>query len=347
MSSTITRISARGAARRAAPVALVAACAAVFAACGGSSSSSSGNTNNGSSPSAGSTATTTLKVGVIPIADVAPLYLGMKKGFFAQEHLKIEPTLAESGAAIVPSVVSNSAQIGFSNVGSMLVGETKGLPVRIVSQADEAAADPADAWTALIVKGSSDIHSPKDLEGKTIALNGLHELNEVVVKAALAKNGVDVDKLKFTEVAFPDMVPALDAGRVDAIAASEPFATIAEQGGDRSVLAPAVALQPNMTFAVYFSSEQFVQQHRDQLEAFQRAMGRSLDYAASHEQEARAIIPTYSKVDPKLAQQIKLPVWTRDLNEPSIKMIAAQGQKYGLLDSQPDLSKLIVPAPAG
>ncbi|HEU4976316.1 MAG TPA: ABC transporter substrate-binding protein [Baekduia sp.] len=339
MLHAITRISTTAVARRATAVGLIAACAAVFAACGGGSDGKGGT-------AASSGGTTTLKVGVIPIADVAPLYLGMKKGFFAEEHLKIEPQFAESGAAIVPSVVSGNAQIGFSNVGSMLVGQTKGLPVRIVSQADEAAGDPADAWTGLIVKGSSDIHAPKDLEGKTIALNGLHELNEVVVKAALAKNGVDIDKLHFTEVAFPDMVPALDAGRVDAIAASEPFATIAKEGGDRSVLAPAVALQPNMTFAVYFSSQSFVEQHRDQLERFQRAMGRSLDYAAAHEDEARAIIPTYSKVDPKLAEQIKLPVWTRDLNEPSIEMIAEQGQKYGLLEQEPDLSKLIVEPPA-
>jgi NitT/TauT family transport system substrate-binding protein len=50
----------------------------------------------------GSAEVKTLKVGVIPIADVAPLYLGMDKGFFADEQLKIEPQLAEGGAAIVP-----------------------------------------------------------------------------------------------------------------------------------------------------------------------------------------------------------------------------------------------------
>ena len=38
--------------------------------------------------------TTTLKVGVIPIADVAPLYVGIDQGFFKDEKLTIKPQLA-------------------------------------------------------------------------------------------------------------------------------------------------------------------------------------------------------------------------------------------------------------
>lgn len=42
----------------------------------------------------------TLKVGVLPIADLAPLYLGIDQGFFKEENLKIEPLAAGvSGAA--------------------------------------------------------------------------------------------------------------------------------------------------------------------------------------------------------------------------------------------------------
>ena len=34
---------------------------------------------------------TKVKVGVLPISNVAPLYLGMKKGFFKEEGLEVEP----------------------------------------------------------------------------------------------------------------------------------------------------------------------------------------------------------------------------------------------------------------
>ena len=69
------------------------ACVAGIAACGDDDSGGGGGGDGGP---------TTLKVGVIPIADVAPLYLGMKQGFFEDEQLTIEPQLAEGGAAITP-----------------------------------------------------------------------------------------------------------------------------------------------------------------------------------------------------------------------------------------------------
>ena len=56
------------------------ASASLLAACG--SGSSSGGENG--KPA-------TLNVGVIPIADVAPLYVGMKQGFFKNEKLTIKP----------------------------------------------------------------------------------------------------------------------------------------------------------------------------------------------------------------------------------------------------------------
>ncbi|GGQ38265.1 hypothetical protein GCM10010279_54370 [Streptomyces mutabilis] len=83
---------------------------AAATACG--SSDSKGPDDYGSSDGG----TTTLKVGLIPIVDVAPLYLGQEKGFFEERGLKLEFSGAQGGAAIVPGVVSGQFQFGFSNM---------------------------------------------------------------------------------------------------------------------------------------------------------------------------------------------------------------------------------------
>ncbi|MBK6871474.1 MAG: ABC transporter substrate-binding protein [Kineosporiaceae bacterium] len=49
-------------------------------ACGGSDSGGSGASSGG---------VTKVSVGVIPIVDVAPLYLGIQKGFFAKAGLEV------------------------------------------------------------------------------------------------------------------------------------------------------------------------------------------------------------------------------------------------------------------
>src|ERR687897_1490654 len=157
----------------------------------------------------------TLNVGVIPIADVAPLYLGIEKGFFEEENLTINPQLAEGGAAITPAVVSGDFQIGFSNTVSLLIAASQNIPIKIIAQGVLAGQDESEAWADLLVLKDGPISEPSDLEGKTIAVNTLNNICEVTIKASLEKEGVAVSKLKFTEVPFPDMNAALEAKRVD------------------------------------------------------------------------------------------------------------------------------------
>ena len=74
-----------------------------------------------------------------------------------------------------------------------------------------------------MVKGESPIRSGKDLAGKTIAVNQVQGMNELTIRAVLARQGIDALKIKFLEVGFPEMTAALKSGRVDAISAVEPF----------------------------------------------------------------------------------------------------------------------------
>src|SRR4051812_17431691 len=68
-----------------------------------------------------SSGTAKVTVGVIPIVDVAPIYLGIKQGFFKDEGLQLKLETAQGGAAIVPGVVSGQYQFGFSNTVSLLL----------------------------------------------------------------------------------------------------------------------------------------------------------------------------------------------------------------------------------
>jgi NitT/TauT family transport system substrate-binding protein len=284
---------------------------------------------------------TTLKVGVIPIADVAPLYLGMEKGFFEDEQLTIKPQLAEGGAAITPAVVSGDFQIGFSNTISLLIAASQDLPVEIISQGVLAGKTEKDAWADLLVLKDGPIKEPKDLEGKTIAVNTLKNICEVTIKASLEKEGVAVDRLKFTEVPFPDMNAALESGRVDGACVVEPFVSQGKAGASRGIDPFYVRTAPDLTVATYFTSKQYAQENADVVDRFVEAMNKSLTYAQSHPDEVRDVLLDYTEIPPEAAEQIKLPVWRPDLNEPTIELLSRLSVKYGLIDEQPDLDELI------
>jgi NitT/TauT family transport system substrate-binding protein len=318
--------------RRRLLVALLVGLALVLAACGDDDDDGGGG---------GGSEQTTLKVGVIPIADVAPLYLGIDQGFFKEEQLTIEPQLAEGGAAITPAVLSGDFQIGFSNTISLLIAASKDLPVQIISQGVLAGTKESEAWADLLVLKDGPIKDPQDLEGKTIAVNTLNNICEVTIKASLAKMGVDVNTLRFTEVPFPDMNAALEAGRVDGACVVEPFVTQGKQGNARGIDPFYVNTAPDLTVATYFTSRQYAEENPEVVDRFVRAMNKSLDYAQTHPDEVRKILLEYTEIPPEAAEQIKLPIWRTDLNEPTIELLSELSEKYGLIEEQPDLNELI------
>src|ERR671917_2659350 len=276
---------------------------------------------------------TTLKVGVIPIADVAPLYLGIDKGFFKEEQLTIEPQLAEGGAAITPAVLSGDFQIGFSNTISLLIAASKDLPVQIIAQGVLAGTDESKAWADLLVLKDGPIKDGKDLEGKTIAVNTLNNICEVTIKASLEKDGDDVDSLKFTEVPFPDMNAALEAGRVDGACVVEPFVSQGKAGAARGIDPFYVRTAPDLTVATYFTSKQYAEENADVVDRFVEAMNKSLTYAQENPDAVRQVLLEYTQIPPEAAKAINLPVWRPDLNRPTIEQLSDLSLKYGLIES--------------
>jgi NitT/TauT family transport system substrate-binding protein len=198
-----------------------------FAGCGGDD----GGGGGGDGPQ-------TVVVGTLPTANAAPMYLGMEKGYFKQEGLVVKPQLGEGGGSLITSLVSDDSQFAFVGVIPAVTAVSKGLPIKAVAASDDAAATPRKDWQVVMVGKGSDIRDVSDLEGKTIAVNALRGVAEVVIKTSLQKQGVDPSSVKLLEVPFPEMPAALKAGRVDAILASEPFLTGVLDAGGRQVDAP-------------------------------------------------------------------------------------------------------------
>ena len=284
---------------------------------------------------------TSIKVGVVPVVDVAPLYLGIDKGFFEEEGLEVEPVIAQGGAAIIPAVMAGDQELGFSNVVSLMLAQTQDLPVKIISQGIQATDDAENDTAAIAVKGDSDIQEPADLEGKTIAINTLNNISQLTVTAALDSEGVDTSTLNFVEVPLPDMVGQLEAGQIDAAGLVEPFVTTGKNAGQRMIIYDRVATEPEMTVATYFTSDSYLQENPDVVEAFVRAMNRSLEYATENPDEARQAIANYTQIPPDVLADVVLPLWQTDLNVDSIENTAQLMVDQGIAESEPDVDALI------
>src|SRR3954452_4448969 len=132
-----------------------AAVAATLGACGaGSPFGGPAATDGGASPAEG---LTPVKVGAIPIGDVAPLHLGKAKGFFEEGGLDLTIENTTGGAVSVPGVVSGSFDFAFGNTVSLMVARDQGLDLKYVVNGTRASNQDDVDFAGVVVAKDSDI----------------------------------------------------------------------------------------------------------------------------------------------------------------------------------------------
>ncbi|MCV2394332.1 ABC transporter substrate-binding protein [Actinotalea sp. M2MS4P-6] len=328
--------------------ALVAAGALMLAACGSSSgsdpSSETSTTSDASmtEDTSSTPETVALSIGVIPILDVAPIYLGIEQGFFADEGLDVTLETAQGGAAIVPGVVSGQFQFGFSNVVSLLLAQSNGLDIKVVASGVASTGEDGADFGAVLVPEGSDIQSAADLAGKRIAVNTLQNINTTTINKVVSDAGGDPSTIEYVELAFPDIVPAIVAGDVDAGQVVEPFLTIGQGQGLRQVVSNYAATDPNLEVGAYFTSGDYIAQHPDVVERFTKAMNTSLEYADANPDAARAILATYTSMDEATQQAVTLPRWPTEISTESVQLLADLAVQDGMITgATPDVAALL------
>ncbi|GIG86903.1 ABC transporter substrate-binding protein [Plantactinospora endophytica] len=279
-----------------------------------------------------------IKVGDIEGAPASFLAFGIQKGFFTEHGLDVELVRQQGGAAIVPGLVSGDLAIGGSNAVSMLLARSRGVPVQIIAPGTSVGTDPARDFSAVIVAANSPIRTVADLAGRTVAVNTLTNVSEVVLKASLENVGADPNSIRFLELGFPEMLPAITQGRVDAALVIEPFVTIALGQGVRVLFRPYVEARPNLAVGTYSASEAYIRANPGVVRAFQQAAARTAEYVTGNPEEYRAALPSIANVRPDLAPKVNIPVWGSRVDVGSLEFFADRMVRYGLVERKPDVS---------
>lgn len=315
----------------------------LLAACsGGDGGDGGGGTPAGGGGTAGGGGELTpVTVGVLPIVDTAAIWLGVQEGIFEDHGLDVELELAQGGAAVVPAVVSGEYQFGFSNVASLLVANSQGLPLKIVAPGNFSTGDPESDIGAVLAMPDSGIESPADLAGKSVAVNTLNNIGDVTVSEVVEQAGGDPEQISFVEMGFPDMPAALSGGQVDAAWILEPFRTIAMDQGAEVVTHNFADVDPEMMIAAYFTTADYVESDPEVVESFTAAMEESLTFAEENPDAAREVLSTYTEIDPAVQEKMVMPRFSPDVNADSVQQLADLALKYGLVSEDVDVDALL------
>ena len=241
--------------------------------------------------------TASLKVATLPIDQGAQAFFAADLGLFSRAGLDVDLQVLKFGQAVAAAVAGGAIHIGQSNITSLAVAYERGLPFRLIAGAGLFNAKKPTSY--FLVLKSSPLHAAKDLDGKTVGCNGLKNITQLSVQLWVDKNGGDSSTIKFVEMPFTEMEPALVQGRVDAALMADPDATTALALGRTRVLSvPFDALGNEWLIGAWFAKTDWIAANADLVKRFAAVMREAATWGNNAQNYARSatILEKYTKV---------------------------------------------------
>jgi NitT/TauT family transport system substrate-binding protein len=212
-----------------------------------------------------------------------------EQGYYRDAGLDVAITAGKGSANTAQLVANKAVQIGFADGYAVSIGISKGMQIKTIGSIYRG--NPS----AIMVKAASGITSPKDLEGKTVAMvaaSGQFQQWPAFVKNA----GLDASKINIVNLAPPSLGPALIDGKVDAI------------GGYVQSYVPIIEIRGKQPVRSFWFSDygvnvvsngiivhmDLLKSDPDLLHAFVPAAVKGFLYGRQHPDEAAAIVKKYS-----------------------------------------------------
>jgi len=282
----------------------------------------------------------TIRLGILPFSESLGAVMADRLGYFKDEGIKVEMTKYSSGAQGVPLLHAERLDIIFSNTIATLQAMEQGLDATIVAPGAIVRSQAPDTTAALMaLKGT--IKTPKDLEGKRIAVNVINSSLWMYIMAYFDKHGVDRSKVRFVEIPFSQMADPLLAKQVDAVAASEPFASVLIDSGKVDLIAyPYVEAQPGGDITQYLALTDWVKKNPELAQRFARAVVKGSKYVndSANEAAVREANVEFTGLSPALKDRVLLPLMGDAVNQEAIEKTQSLMMQYGLMKTPVDLS---------
>jgi NitT/TauT family transport system substrate-binding protein len=212
------------------------------------------------------------------------------QGYYRDAGLDVSITAGKGSGNTAQLIANKAAQIGFSDGYAVSNGISKGMEIRTIGSIYRG--NPS----AIMVLADSPIKTPKDLEGKTLAM--IAGSGQFQQWPAFVKNtGIDVSKINIVNLTPPSLGPAIISGQVDAI------------GGYVQSYAPIIELRGKKQVRIFWHSdygvnvvsngiiahEDLIKSDPDLLRAFVPATIKGFLYARQHPDEAAETVKKYSE----------------------------------------------------
>jgi NitT/TauT family transport system substrate-binding protein len=229
-----------------------------------------------------------VKIAYLPSLAASQLYVGIAKGYFEEEGIKVEISEIYNGPDIIAAVQSKTVDIGFGITPPLILARSNGAKIKSIGGATFDGISVQEHRLMLPI--DSEIKSPQDLKGKKIAVVAEGTSDYFGLIGYLEKNGIKKNEVEIISVPHPEMIFAISNKSVDAAAGIEPFITMGSVQGKTKTFDFYYPDQ-EMEVGTFIAHEDFISSNSDLVAKIIKVIEKST-IVINNEKEFRALLPT-------------------------------------------------------
>lgn len=321
----VTGVTRRGA---------LAAGFAVLAAAGCSSA-----TAEGQSGGKGRLEKTSLQVGALKSVTAAGLYIARERGFFSDRGLDVTIVTTSGAGPAMADLLNGRLDVSFGNYVSFIDAQAKGVATfTILDEGNNA----TGGQQGLLVMPRSPVRSLAGLRGKTVGVNALANLAQVMLSSMLASHQVPPSSVRLVAIPFPDMGTALASGRVDAVWIADPYKTDARlRYGAVSIADSDQGATRDLPISGYVATAAWAAKYPRTAAAFVRALNQGQALASTSRSAIEQVMVKYTGVSPQVASKVTAGAFPSGVSRSQMQRIADLMHQYGMLQRPFSVSPMI------
>lgn len=267
------------------------------------------------------------------VAQVAPVEWGIEAGCFKKYGLDVSWSVVPSSTIAIAGMVGGTYDLVIATPTNLVLAQGNGgvnfkiiAPRHIYSAAELTRAQHKPFYqnglllqTALLTLEDSKIENWADLSGKKIGVQSLVGGDSAGILLAMKSVGASSSSTQFISLSTSQMESSLTRGNVDAVVASEPYASSIVEHGGKVIGYPVSYFQEAGPTVVYASIDKIVSARRPAFVAFKKAILEinRLQNLPQNEVSIKTVMAKVTSVDVSSLDTLKLPV----MGETQVKFI--------------------------
>ena len=222
-------------------------------------------------------------IGYLPSDHDAALFVAQAQGEYAAHGIETELVQFNNGGDLMTGMASGEVDIGYGGITPVLSAVEKGVPIKVVAGAQI-------EGSGIAVSPESDIDSPEDLAGKSIATPGEASIQYMLLQYYLEDNNMSTDDMNISAMKVAPMNDALNANKIDGMLTYEPYVTMAVENGNEMFINSSEIL-PEHPCCVVAASERFIDENPDKLDTIISIHENATEFILENPDDAAELLP--------------------------------------------------------